>query len=39
VHTDIGGPLTELLGGSLYIMRALEDSTGFITATPQGHYV
>jgi len=34
VHTDIGGPLTESLGGSLYFMTALEDSTGFITATP-----
>jgi len=34
VHTDIGGPFTEALGGSLYFMTALEDSTGFITATP-----
>jgi len=34
VHTDIGGPLTEALGDSLYFMTALEDSTGFITATP-----
>jgi len=34
VLTDIGGPLTESLGGSLYFMTALEDSTGFITATP-----
>jgi len=34
VHTDIGGPLTESLGGSFYFMTALEDSTGFITATP-----
>jgi len=34
VHTDIGGPLTESLGGSIYFMTALEDSTGFITATP-----
>jgi len=34
VHTDIVGPLTEALGGSLYFMTALEDSTGFITATP-----
>ena len=34
VHTDIGGALTESLGGSLYIMTALKDSTGFITATP-----
>jgi len=34
VHTDIGGPLTEALGDSLYFMTALEASTGFITATP-----
>jgi len=34
VHTDIGGPLTESLCGSLYFRTALEDSTGFITATP-----
>jgi len=34
VHTDIGGPLNESLGGSIYFMTALEDSTGFITATP-----
>jgi len=34
VHTDIGGALTELLGGSIYLMTALEDSMGFITATP-----
>jgi len=34
VHTDIGGPLTESLAGSIYFMTALEDSTGFITATP-----
>jgi len=34
VHTDIGGPLTESVGGSMYFMTALEDSTGFITATP-----
>jgi len=34
VHTDIGGPLTESLGGSIYFKTALEDSTGFITATP-----
>jgi len=34
VHTDIGGPLTNSLGGSIYFMTALEDSTGFITATP-----
>ena len=34
VHTDIGGPLTESLGSSIYFMTALEDSTGFITAQP-----
>jgi len=34
VHTGIGGPLTESLGSSIYFMTALEDSTGFITATP-----
>jgi len=34
VHTDVGGPVTESLGGSIYFITALEDSTGFITATP-----
>jgi len=34
VHTDVGGPLTESLGGSIYFITALEDSTDFITATP-----
>jgi len=34
VHTDVGGPLTESLGGSIYFITALEDSTSFITATP-----
>jgi len=34
VHTDINGPLTESLGGSLYFMTALEGSTGLITAAP-----
>ena len=34
VHTDMGGPLTESLGGSIYFITALEVSTGFITATP-----
>jgi len=34
VHTDIGGPLNEALGGLISFMTALEDSTGFITATP-----
>jgi len=33
VHIGIGGPRTESLGGSIYVMRALEDSTEFITAT------
>jgi len=30
----VGGPLTESLGGSIYFITALEDSTGFTTATP-----
>jgi len=34
VHTDVHGPLTESLGGSVYFMKLMEDSTGFITATP-----
>jgi len=34
VHTDDGGPLTESLGGSIYFITALEDATGFTTATP-----
>ena len=34
VHTDMGGPLTESLGGSIFFITALEDSTGFIMATP-----
>jgi len=34
VHIDIGCPLTESLGDSIYFMTAMEDSTGFITATP-----
>jgi len=34
VHTDVGGPLTESLRGSIYFITALEDSTGFIKATP-----
>jgi len=34
VHTDVGGPLTESLGGSIYFITELDDSTGFITATP-----
>jgi len=34
VHTDIGGPLTESLRGSICFMTALKDSTGFITTTP-----
>lgn len=34
VHTDIDGPLTESLGGSIFFMTVLEDSSRFITATP-----
>jgi len=34
VHTDAGGPFTESLGGSIYFLTALKDSTGLITATP-----
>jgi len=34
LHTDIGGPLTESSGGSIFFISALEDSTGLITATP-----
>jgi len=34
VHTDMGAPLTESLGGSIYFITALEDSTAFITAPP-----
>jgi len=34
VHTDVCGPLTESLGGSIYFVTVLEDSTGFITETP-----
>ena len=34
VPSDMGGPLTESLGGSIYFITALEDSTDFITATP-----
>jgi len=34
VHTDMGGPLMESLGGSIYFITALEDRTGIITATP-----
>jgi len=34
VHTVIGGPLNESLGGSIYFMTAPEDSTGFITSMP-----
>jgi len=32
-HTDVDGPLTESLGGSVFFMKLMEDSTGFITAT------
>jgi len=34
VHTDVDGPLTASLGGSVYFVTLLEDSTGFMTATP-----
>jgi len=34
VHTDVGGPLTESLSGSIYFITAREESTGFMTATP-----
>jgi len=34
VHTDVDGPLTESLGGSVDFMTLMEDSTCFITATP-----
>jgi len=34
VHTDVDAPLTESLGGSVCFMTLMEDSTGFITATP-----
>jgi len=34
VHTDVAGLLTESLGGSVYFMTPMEDSTGFTTATP-----
>jgi len=34
VHTDVDGPLTESLGSSLFFMTLINDSTGFITATP-----
>jgi len=34
VHNDISGPFTESWGRFIYLMRELEDSTGFITATP-----
>ena len=30
----MGGPLTESLGGSIYFITALDDGSGFITATP-----
>jgi len=34
VHMDVDGPLTAALGGSVYFVTLIEDSTGFITATP-----
>jgi len=34
VHTDVHGPLTSSLGGSVYFVTLFEACTGFITATP-----
>jgi len=34
VHTDMGGPFAQSLGGFIYFITMLEDSAGFITATP-----
>jgi len=34
VHTDIGGPLTESLGGSTSFNTSLQGSTGSFTAAP-----
>jgi len=34
VHTDVDGPFTGSLGGSVYFMTMMEDSTGLITVTP-----
>jgi len=34
VHTGMGGPLMESLGGSIFFITALKDNTGFITAAP-----
>jgi len=34
VHTDVDGPWTASLGGSVYFVTLMEASTGFITATP-----
>ena len=34
VHKDVDVPLTASLGGSVYFVTLMEDSTGFITATP-----
>jgi len=34
VHTDVDGSSTESLGASVYFITLMEDSTGFITATP-----
>ena len=31
IHTDVDGPLTESLGGSVYFLTLLDDSTGLIT--------
>ena len=34
VHTDMGGPLTDSLGGSIYFITTLEHSAGSFTSTP-----
>ena len=34
VHTDVDGPLTASLGGAVYFVTLIQDSTEFITATP-----
>ena len=34
VLTDVDGPMTAALGGSVYFVTLMEYSTGFITATP-----
>ena len=34
VHTDVDGPLTASLRGSVYFLTLMGDATGFITTTP-----